>query len=81
MKLQELQKQALKLPISERWRLVQSVLLSIEQETQVSTFSISKIESIVDDLDPWTKSLIGVIQMNEENFQEPYVDYLEEKYS
>jgi hypothetical protein len=75
MTLQELQKQALKLPISERWRLVQSVLLSIEQETQVSTSSISKIELIVDDLDPWTKSLIGVIQMDEENFQESYVGY------
>ncbi len=64
MTLQELQKQALKLPISDRWRLVQSVLTSIEQETQISTFPIAKVESIAEDLDPWTKSLIGVIQIN-----------------
>ena len=36
MTLQELQQQALQLPISDRWRLVQSLLTSIEQETQTS---------------------------------------------
>ena len=81
MTLQELQKQALQLPISERWRLVQSLLTSIERETQVSTFPIPEVKFIVDDLDPWTQSLIGIIQIDDENFQESYVDYLEEKYS
>lgn len=33
MKLQELQNQALQLPLGERWRLVQSLLNSIQQET------------------------------------------------
>jgi hypothetical protein len=33
MTLQELQKQVLKLPISERWQLVQAVLTSLQQET------------------------------------------------
>lgn len=33
MILQDLQQQALQLPISDRWRLVQSLLTSIEQET------------------------------------------------
>jgi Holliday junction resolvase len=32
------------------------------------------------DLDSWTQSLIGVIQLGEENQTENYVDYLEEKY-
>jgi hypothetical protein len=32
------------------------------------------------DLDSWTQSLIGVIQLGEENPTENYVDYLEEKY-
>lgn len=80
MTLQELQKQVLQLPIRDRWRLVQSVLNSIEKETQTSISSDSNPEIITDDLDPWTKSLIGVIQINESDSQESYVDYLEEKY-
>ena len=80
MTLKELQEQALKLSISERWRLVQSLLSSIEQETQAFNSTKTKIESIAD-LDPWTRSLIGVIQINQENPMESYVDYLEEKYS
>lgn len=35
MTLHELQNQALQLPISDRWRLVQSLLNSIQQETTV----------------------------------------------
>jgi acyl-CoA thioesterase len=33
MTLEELQKQALKLPISDRWKLVQTLLKSLKQET------------------------------------------------
>jgi hypothetical protein len=73
MKIQELQKQALQLAIGDRWRLVQSVLASIEQETQASTSTIEEIESIKE-LHPWTQSLIGVIQMDEENYQASYED-------
>jgi len=32
------------------------------------------------DLDPWTKSLIGVIQLDSEMSLADYVDYLEDKY-
>jgi hypothetical protein len=38
------------------------------------------------ELDPWTQSLVGVIQLNDmsdslkETLHEDYVDYLEEKY-
>lgn len=81
MRLQELQQQALKLPISDRWRLVQFLLTSIEQESQVSNVPNSQVKYIAEDLDPWTQSLIGVIKIDEEKNQESYVDYLEEKYS
>lgn len=79
MTLQELQKQALQLPISDRWRLVESVLRSIQQET-LSSISPSPTIKPLADLDPWTQSLIGVIQLGAENPTESYVDYLEEKY-
>lgn len=79
MTLQELQKQALQLPISDRWRLVQSVLTSIQQET-LSSISPSPIVKPLNDLDPWTQSLIGIIQLGAENPTESYVDYLEKKY-
>jgi hypothetical protein len=77
MTLPELQKQALQLPISDRWHLVQSLLASIQQETSMSP---SSTEKPLTDLDPWTQSLIGVITLGAENTTESYVDYLEEKY-
>ncbi|MBD2091856.1 hypothetical protein H6F67_18595 [Microcoleus sp. FACHB-1515] len=78
MTLQELQNQVLQLSIRDRWRLVQSVLASIQQET-LSSMSPSSAKSIAD-LDPWTQSLMGVIQLGTEDSAESYVDYLEEKY-
>ena len=51
MTLQELQKQALQLPISDRWRLVQSVLASIEKETLSSISPSSTIQPLTN-LDP-----------------------------
>jgi len=80
MTLQELQKQALQLPISDRWRLVQSVLASIEKETLSSISPSSTIQPLTN-LDPWTQSLIGSIQLDTENATESYVNYLEEKYN
>jgi hypothetical protein len=80
MTLQELQNQALKLPISDRWQLVQSVLTSIQQETLLSISPTSSVEFIAD-LDPWTQSLMGVIKLNADDSIESYIDYLEEKYS
>lgn len=80
MTLQELQNQALQLPISDRWRLVQLLLGSIQQETLVSSSPSPNVNSLTG-LDPWTQSLIGVIQLGTEEPTESYVDYLEEKYS
>ncbi len=79
MKLRELQKQALQLPIGDRWLLVQSVLNSIQQETLSSISPKLNVQPLID-LDPWTQSLIGVIQLDSEDSTESYVDYLEEKY-
>ncbi len=63
MTLQELQKQALQLPISDHWRLVQSVLASIEKETLSSISPDPTIQALTN-LDPWTQSLIGSIQLH-----------------
>jgi hypothetical protein len=80
MTLQELQDQVLQLPISDRWQLVQSLLSSIQQETLLSS-PPNLNENSFAGLDPWTQSLIGVIQSVTEEPTESYVDYLEEKYS
>jgi hypothetical protein len=80
MTLQELQKQALQLPVSDRWRLVQSVLASIEKETLLSISPNTTIQPLTN-LDPWIQSLIGSVQLPTDYLTESYVDYLEEKYS
>jgi hypothetical protein len=80
MTLQEIQNQALQLPIGDRWRLVQSLLSSIQHETLVFSSPTPDVNSLVG-LNPWTQSLIGVIQLGTEEPTESYVDYLEEKYS
>lgn len=76
MTLKELQNQALQLPIGDRWRLVQLLLSSIQQETSV----VSPQPLNVAGLAPWTQSLIGVVQLDTEDPTESYMDYLEEKY-
>ncbi|MEM7794924.1 MAG: hypothetical protein AAF579_10795 [Cyanobacteria bacterium P01_C01_bin.118] len=82
MTWQELQSQALHLPIYQRWYLVQALLTSIQQETRPNqpTTPLSKTEQIPS-LDSWTQSLVGVIQFTPEDMANSYIDYLEEKYS
>lgn len=80
MTFQELQNQVLQLSIGERWRLVQSVLTSIQQETQFSIFPSPVVQPLTD-LDPWTQSFIGIIQLEAEDTNAAYLSYLEEKYS
>lgn len=80
MTLTELQKQALELPIGDRWRLVQSLLSSIQQETLDSNSLTPNVRDLKG-IDPWTQSLIGVIQLGSQEPTDSYVDYLEEKYS
>lgn len=79
MTFKELHNQVLQLSISDRWRLVQSVLASIQQETLTPT-SLNSSTATIADLDPWTQSLVGVIQLNSEDSKESYIDYLETKY-
>ncbi|MDG2990695.1 hypothetical protein L3556_07075 [Candidatus Synechococcus calcipolaris G9] len=80
MTLQEIQNQALQLPIDDRWRLVQSLLSSIQKETLVFSPLATNVSSLTG-LSSWTQSLIGVVQLDTEEPTESYVDYLEEKYS
>lgn len=79
MTLQEFQNQALQLSIGDRWRLVQSLLNSIQQETLLLS-SPNPNANLVAGLDPWTQSLLGVISLSTQDPTESYIDYLEEKY-
>lgn len=79
MTVPEIERQALALPLSERWRLVHSLLGSIQQESMPLEPPSQSPESLAD-LDPWTRSLVGVVQLDGEDPTEVYVDYLEEKY-
>lgn len=54
--------QTLQLVVGDRWRLVQSLLSSIQQETLVPSPPTTNATSLAS-LDPWTESLIGVIQL------------------
>ncbi|MBI4784344.1 MAG: hypothetical protein HY785_23945 [Oscillatoriophycideae cyanobacterium NC_groundwater_1537_Pr4_S-0.65um_50_18] len=67
------------MPIGDRWRLVQSLLSSIQQETLVPNPPTADMNSLMS-LNPWTQSLIGVVQLGTGEPTESYVDYLEEKY-
>lgn len=77
MNTDSLQSQALKLPLPERWQLVQSLLTSIQQETR----SLAKNQTSSTDVpDSWITKLVGVIKSPETDITDQYVDYLEEKY-
>lgn len=75
MTLQELQAQVLKLPVHDRWQLVQSTLASIQQET----VPLPADQAPLSQLHPWTQSLVGVLRLDE-NPIATYEEYLEEKY-
>ncbi|MCE2720089.1 MAG: hypothetical protein ACK57R_02645 [Dolichospermum sp.] len=72
MTLQELQKQVLQLPMSDRWQLVQTVLESIQQETisPSKQGNLSRLRGIAK----------SVNISNDENINGDYVTYLTEKY-
>jgi hypothetical protein len=72
MTSQELQKQALQLPISDRWQLVQTLLESLKRESQssVKRGNLSSLRGIA-------KSSAG---MNELDSKEEYTNYLTKKY-
>lgn len=82
MTRQELQKQILQLPMSERLQIVQSVIASIQQETNLPVSKQDSNSSFVQTLDPWTQSLVGIASSDSSGItSESYIDYLEKKYS
>ncbi|MDS3860860.1 hypothetical protein RIF25_08535 [Thermosynechococcaceae cyanobacterium BACA0444] len=66
MTLQEIQNQALQLPVGDHWRLVQSLLSSIQQETFLVNPPTTDGNSLMG-LNPWTQSLIGVVHLGAED--------------
>ncbi|MBC5797245.1 MAG: hypothetical protein ACKPBV_01050 [Sphaerospermopsis kisseleviana] len=72
MTLQELQKQVLQLPMSERWQLVQTVLESIKEESISASKkgNLSRLRGIAK----------GVNIARDENINGDYANYLTEKY-
>ncbi|MFB2770390.1 hypothetical protein ACE1AT_14025 [Pelatocladus sp. BLCC-F211] len=72
MTLQELQKQVLRLPISDRWQLVQTLLESLQQETTsgLKQRNLSRLQGVA-------KS--EVTQSNTDDVED-YATYLTEKY-
>ncbi|MDZ7957680.1 MAG: hypothetical protein RMY34_07200 [Aulosira sp. DedQUE10] len=71
MTLQELQKQALQLPMSDRWQLVQNLLASLQQETSsgLKKGNLSRLRGIAKS----TETPSGDIEAD-------YINYLTEKY-
>lgn len=68
MTLQEMQNQAMQLSIGDSWRLVQALLGSIQQE--ISSLNPPQQNlNLASNLDPWTQSLMGVIQLDTENLR------------
>ena len=82
MMIDDLQTQALRLPLQERIALIQSLLASIQIETQRISEPRSPVnDGALRDLSPWVRSLLGVIEDTGESLDDVYVDHLEEKYS
>ncbi|NEU80460.1 hypothetical protein [Nostoc sp. UIC 10630] len=71
MTLQQLQKQVLELPISDRWTLVQILLESLQQETssELKKGNLSRLRGIAKGT-----------EISSENVEVDYVNYLTEKY-
>ncbi|GAB4184357.1 MAG: hypothetical protein Fur006_21900 [Coleofasciculaceae cyanobacterium] len=71
MRLQELQKQALQLPISDRWQLVQALLDSLQRETR----SVSKKRNLSQ-----LRGMAKTTDISHEDSEADYVTYLTQKY-
>ena len=83
----ELQAQLVQLPVSDRWYLVQTLLASIQQDTQTAAAAgqspqpKTHLDPALANLHPWTQNLLGILQTTDDASQEAYIDYLEAKYS
>jgi hypothetical protein len=72
MRLRELQQQALQLPISDRWQLVQTLLESLQQETNpaLKKGNLSRLRGIAK----------GSAISGDKDIAADYITYLTEKY-
>ena len=72
MTLQELQKQALQLPTSDRWQLVQTLLESLKQESRptLKRGNLLRLRGIAK----------SSAETGEPNAKENYITYLTQKY-
>ena len=72
MTLEELQNQALQLPISDRWQLVQTLLESLKQEThpRLKRGNLSRLRGMAK----------TSVVTDDSDSKEDYVTYLTEKY-
>jgi hypothetical protein len=68
MTLQEMQNQAMQLSIGDRRRLVKTLLDSTQQETSSLNPPQPNV-NLDSSLDPWTQSLMGVIQVDKEKLR------------
>ncbi|AVH71629.1 hypothetical protein NLP_3048 [Nostoc sp. 'Lobaria pulmonaria (5183) cyanobiont'] len=71
MTLQQLQKQVLQLPISDRWTLVQTLLESLQRETssELKKGNLSRLRGIAKGT-----------EISSEDMEVDYINYLTEKY-
>lgn len=71
MTLQQLQKQVLELPISDRWILVQTLLESLQRETssELKKGNLSRLRGIAKGT-----------EISSEDVEVDYINYLTEKY-
>ncbi|MBN3875654.1 MULTISPECIES: hypothetical protein [unclassified Nostoc] len=71
MTLEQLQKQVLELPISDRWTLVQILLESLQQETssELKKGNLSRLRGIAKGT-----------EISSEDVEVDYINYLTEKY-
>lgn len=71
MNLQELQKQALQLPISDRWQLVETLLESLQRETssELKKGNLSRLRGIA-----------KTTETSREDAETDYINYLTKKY-
>lgn len=71
MTLQELQKQVLQLPISDRWALVQTLLESLQRETssELKKGNLSRLRGIAKGT-----------EISSQDVEVDYINYLTEKY-
>ena len=81
MEMEKIEKEVLRLTMDERWRLVQRLLQSLQEDTRKEQLK-DKPSEVIDKraYSPWLQSLLGCISSDGLHDKEAYVSHLEEKY-